>query len=59
MRALIERVKAMSDNDIMIIWRALRHYDPHDYYDKEQQITMDQWAEIIYSERSQRGLPLK
>lgn len=56
--SIYEKLAAMSDRDIMIIWRALANYDPSEYYDRENNITMDDWAEAVYSERSRRGLPL-
>jgi hypothetical protein len=38
------------------VWRSLENYDPDEYYDAEKGITMDEWANAVYSELSSRGL---
>jgi hypothetical protein len=54
MQALIERVKAMLDEQLLSIWEALKEYNPAEEYSPG--ITMDDWASLIYSELSYREL---
>jgi len=56
MQRAIDKAAAMTDVEIMMVWRALRNYDPREEY--SEGVSMDDWANIIYGERSKRGLPL-
>lgn len=43
-----EKVKSMSVVDLLIVWEALRDYDPLENYDENT--TMDEWASLVYTE---------
>lgn len=47
-----EKLKVMSNESIDVIWGALRDADLNGMYDEDT--TMLEWAELVYSERSRR-----
>jgi hypothetical protein len=51
-----QKLEQMSDSSLLAVWEGLRNYDPTEMYDVERGITMDEWAEAVYSEISLRGL---
>lgn len=58
MEKAIAKIKAMSDQTLMQVWAALVDYDPKEFYDETQNITMDDWAHLVNAERNNRGLPM-
>ena len=53
---MFQKLDSMSNHDIHVTWDALRDYDPSEYYDEEGGVTMDDWAEAVYSEKGKRGI---
>jgi len=51
---LSKELEEMSDIDLNIIWDALKDYDPAEYHSTG--MSMDEWASLVYSEKSCRGL---
>ena len=49
-----EKVKDMCSEELNTIWECLKEYNPEDMYDLKT--TMEEWAEIVYSEISKRGV---
>lgn len=45
---------ARTDSEIQTIWSALNDYNPKEMYN--QKLTMEDWAQIVYSQMSKRGL---
>ena len=54
MDKLIEKAKNMSNENLQIVWQCLSG-NTRGYL--SDGITMEQWAEVIYSEMSRRNLP--
>ena len=50
------KLGSMSDDDILVTWEALGKGIPEGFWDAEHGITMDDWAGVVYSEKSARGL---
>lgn len=50
------KLGSMSDDDILVTWEALGKGIPEGFWDPEHGITMDDWTEAVYSEKSIRGL---
>ena len=51
------KLASMSDDDISVTWEALRvGWQSDKLWDPENGITMDDWAEAVYSEKSERGI---
>lgn len=57
MQEAIKRIQAMSDTELQAAWDALEYYDPREYWDSANNVRMDDWAELIYSEMDKRGIP--
>jgi hypothetical protein len=53
---MFRKLEGMSDESLRVIWEALQHYDPTKYY-VEGVITMDSWAQAVYSEMDHRAIP--
>lgn len=53
--SMFKKLKGMSDEQICSVWNALKHYDPKEFY--APGISMDDWAQQVYSEMDIRGLP--
>lgn len=51
------KIRGFSNQQLTHVWELLRHYDPGDWYDATHGIRMDDWAEAVYGELSDRGLP--
>jgi hypothetical protein len=56
MKAMFAKIEALTNQELLAVWTALKHYDPKDFYDRQHSITMDDWANAIYSNISRRGL---
>lgn len=54
--SIYEKLAKMSNKQIKAIWEALDNYDPREWYDAENCISMDEWAEAVYSEMDRRGI---
>ncbi len=53
-----DRLEKASNADLLCIWNALRRYDPTDTVTQGwETVSMDDWAQSVYSELSVRGLP--
>ena len=50
------KLGSMNDADILVTWNALQGGIPEGFWDPTNGITMDDWAEAVYSEKSERGL---
>lgn len=53
---VVDKLKQFEDGDILIIWDALRSMD---YFPEEPgpyNCTMEEWTELVYSEKSKRGI---
>jgi len=50
------KLASMSDDDIRVTWEALQQGWDSSFWDAEHRITMDDWAENVYSEKSVRSL---
>lgn len=46
-----------SNDDLRFLWDLLIDYDHETFYDEQAGIKMDAYAEAIYSEMDQRGMP--
>ena len=56
---IYEKLAAMSNQQIDAIWRALEQYDPNDdspWYDSEENISMNDWMQAVYSEMDKRSI---
>ncbi len=53
---VVLKVQGMGEDELLRTWKALKQYDPKELYDRETGVTMETWAETIYSEVSRRGL---
>lgn len=57
MERAIEKLRLMSDSDLLAIWEAIGSvewdYDTSDPYDG---VSMQDWVELVYSEKSFRGI---
>ena len=54
---ITSKLASMTDQDIMTTWDALsRGWDSNAFLDPEHGITMDNWAEAVYFEKTRRGL---
>lgn len=53
---VVLKAQGMGEDELLKTWRALKQYDPKELYDRETGITMETWAETIYSEVSRRSL---
>jgi hypothetical protein len=51
------RVTAVSDEELLSMWNSIKVYEPTAIYDGE--MTMDDWAELLYSELSLRNMSNK
>ena len=49
-----KKVRDMSDQELLRVWNGLQEYDPYEEYNDA--LSMDDWARIVYSEKSRRGL---
>jgi hypothetical protein len=49
-----KKLEKMSDEDIKTVWNALDTFDANEKYDGN--MTMTDWASLVYSEVSRRGL---
>lgn len=56
---IANRVRQMDNARVRFTWDALgRHsWGSEDYYDRAANVSMDDWAQMIYGEMSRRGLP--
>lgn len=54
-KMMVEKISKMSDDELNFVWKNLRRYDPSEEY--APGVSMDDWAENIYSEMGNRGLP--
>ena len=52
---MYKKVEGYSNQQIQSIWDALKNYDPSRQY--APGITMDEWAQAIYSEMDKRNMP--
>ncbi|MDP2684671.1 MAG: hypothetical protein Q8P20_06555 [bacterium] len=57
------KLEAMDDNEILSVWEALNHVPDNfesqkkkDMWDRDAGITMDEWAEAVFSEKSKRNI---
>ena len=50
----VTKIDSMSDQNLLTAWEALADYDPAENY--APGVSMDEWASMVYSEISQRGL---
>ncbi|MBI3046536.1 MAG: hypothetical protein HYY86_03325 [Candidatus Harrisonbacteria bacterium] len=50
------KLASMSNDDILVTWEALQGGIPEGFWAQENGISMDDWAEAVYSEKSERGL---
>lgn len=50
----MRRVETMSDDQLAAVWDALSSYNPRESY--APGVSMDDWAQIVYSEKSRRHL---
>lgn len=51
------KLKSMSNADILETWEALKpETDDKSFWDEENDITMGDWIEAVYSEKTRRGL---
>lgn len=58
MKDTYQRVREMSNNDLETVWEALGdQYWTEDDYNGD--VTMTEWAELIYSEMCKRNLSRK
>jgi len=53
---MVLKVQSFDNGDLLTVWMSLKHYDPQDFYDKEAKVTMDEWAQTVYSGISSRNL---
>ena len=53
-----EKLAAVSNDDLLAIWESLKHVDcgTNEYYDRERDLTMFDWANAVYSEKTARGI---
>lgn len=56
MEEAIKKVQSMSNKSLLIVWHNLRDYNPHEYWDMAQNVTMDDWASLVKSEIDKRGI---
>jgi len=56
MSSIFEKLKTMTLSELQIIWEALlsQSWCSGDFYDERSGIAMDDWAEAVQSEISQR-----
>ncbi|GEM_PF-4339839 len=50
------KLKSMSDADILKVWSFLQKDTLEGFWDLDHKITMQEWAEAVYSEKTRRGL---
>jgi hypothetical protein len=50
-----KKLAEMDDDFLLVVWDALRHYDPNEWYEPGV-ISMDDWAEAVYCELKDRNL---
>ena len=56
-RIIDAKLRSMTDDDIRATWEALRSgWGSRSFWDAEHDISMDDWAEAVYSEKSERGI---
>ena len=51
---LAQKIENMTDQEVKAIWESFDHVEWNAMYDEE--ITMDEWGQIIDSEMSLRGI---
>jgi hypothetical protein len=51
-----EKARSLSTQELLITWRALKSYDPRNYYDKAGKIGMDDWCYVVTSILDERGV---
>ncbi len=56
---MVAKLQAMSNEELSSVWDALGQitWNNDEMYDKGAGITMNEWAEDVYSEMCIRGLP--
>lgn len=52
--ALVVDVEQLTDKSLLTIWKNLKSYDPKEEHSPG--VSMDDWAQLIYSELSKRGI---
>lgn len=50
------KLESMNNTELLNTWNALEYYDPKALYNQEAGITMETWADAVYSEVSKRRL---
>lgn len=55
--SIYEKLAKMSNQQLKTTWEALSDYDSYEMYDAANNISMDNWAEAVYSEMDRRGIP--
>lgn len=58
-KVLLAKLKDMSDAKVQEIWKELgnTNLSDDDWYDEPKSVTMLDWAQEVFIELSQRGLP--
>ena len=52
----IQKAEGMSNEDILTTWSALWFIDIDDPAPYDKKVSMKDWLDIIYSEKSKRGI---